>query len=95
MTHAGLDTGHRSSDVTSHAANLGLFPDHATSLGPKSPKAPNTLSNKPWETAVAASQFVHAFNACPYADISIQAHGHHMCPCSHCTQVSGHCQHNQ
>jgi hypothetical protein len=95
MTHASLDTGHRLSDARSHAANLGLFPDHATSLGPKSPKVPNTLSNKPWKTALVASQFVHAFNACPYADINIQAHGHHMCLCSHSIQVSGHFQQNK
>jgi hypothetical protein len=38
MTHTGLGDGHWSSDLRSHAVNLGLVPDHAVSLGDKGPK---------------------------------------------------------
>jgi hypothetical protein len=40
MTHTGLGVGHWSSDLRSHAINLGPVPDHATSLGDKGPKVP-------------------------------------------------------
>ena len=40
MTRTGHGIGHWSSDLISHAINLGLIPEHATSLGKRGPKVP-------------------------------------------------------
>jgi hypothetical protein len=40
MTRTGHGIGHWSSDLRSHATDLGLIPEHATSLDKRGPKVP-------------------------------------------------------